>query len=147
MRSPPIKPRGSLRFGFRRLTLLLTTLLTTLALLPVAAPLHATESGEMRLLVQSSPLAGFRHYAGEAFWSQLREGDALTLIREPDNPHDANAVRIEWRGRQLGYLPRAENRAVAAAMDAGEPIDARIARLRVARNPWQRILVNVYARL
>jgi hypothetical protein len=147
MRSPPIKPRGSLRFGFRRLTLLLTTLLTTLALLSVAAPLRAAESGEMRLLVQSSPLAGFRHYAGETFWSQLREGDALTLIREPDNPHDANAVRIEWRGHQLGYLPRAENRAVAAAMDAGEPIDARIARLRVARNPWQRILVDVYVRL
>ena len=22
------------------------------------------------------------------------------------NPRDANAVRVEWRGRKLGYVPR-----------------------------------------
>jgi hypothetical protein len=55
------------------------------------------------------------------------------LVREPDNPHDANAMRVEWRGRKLGYLPRAENRAVAAAMDNGDKVDARIAKLRQHR--------------
>src|SRR5689334_23732236 len=35
---------------------------------------------------------------------------ALDLVREPENPHDANAVRVEWRGRKLGYVPRRDNR-------------------------------------
>lgn len=98
----------------------------------------------VRILVQSSPLAGFRHYAGETLWQEMREGDRLQLIREPDNPHDGNAVRVEWRQQKLGYLPRAENRAVAAALDAGEAVDARIARLREHRNPWRRVLIEVF---
>jgi hypothetical protein len=56
----------------------------------------------------------------------------------------ANAVRVEWHGQKLGYLPRAENRAVAAAMDGGEAVDARIAKLRQHRNPWQRVLIEVF---
>jgi len=101
-------------------------------------------AADVRVLVQSSPLAGFRYYAGEELWSQMREGDRLTLVREPDNPHDTKAVRIEWRGQKLGYLPRAENAAVAGAMDGGEAVDARIAKLRRHRNPWQRVLIEVF---
>jgi hypothetical protein len=104
----------------------------------------AAWAGEVRILVQSSPLAGFRYYAGEALWQEMREGDRLALVREADNPHDANAVRVEWRGQKLGYLPRAENRSVAAALDAGEAVDARIARLRPHKNPWQRVLIEVF---
>jgi hypothetical protein len=101
-------------------------------------------AGDIRILVQSSPLAGFQYHAGEALLHDMREGDRLTLVRESDNPHDGNAVRIEWRGQKLGYLPRAENSAVAAAMDGGEAVDARIAKLRQHRNPWQRVLIEVF---
>jgi hypothetical protein len=44
----------------------------------------------------------------------------------------------------LGYLPRAENRSVAAEIDRGGRVEARIARLREHRNPWQRVLIEVY---
>jgi hypothetical protein len=101
-------------------------------------------AADVRILVQSSPLAGFQYHAGEALWQDMREGDHLTLVREADNPHDANAVRVEWRGQKLGYLPRAENRTVAAAMDKGEAIDARVAKLRQHKNPWQRVLIEVF---
>lgn len=104
----------------------------------------AALAGEVRILVQSSPLAGFQYHAGEALWQEMREGDRLSLVREADNSHDGNAVRVEWRGQKLGYLPRAENRAVAAAMDRGEAVDARIAKLRQHRNPWQRMLIEVF---
>lgn len=112
------------------------------ALLGLAAA--AAPAAEVRVLVQSSPLAGFRYYAGEDLWAQMREGDRLTLVREPDNPHDAKAVRVEWRGQKLGYLPRRENAVVAGAMDGGEAVDARIAKLRRHRNPWQRLLIEVF---
>ncbi len=98
----------------------------------------------VKVLVQSSPLAGFQYHEAAVLWDEMRVGDPLVLAREPDNPHDANAVRVEWRGRMIGYLPRAENRSVAAEMDRGGRVEARIARLREHRNPWQRVLIEVF---
>jgi hypothetical protein len=111
----------------------------------LAAPLAHGQT--IKILVQSSPLAGYQYHAGPALWRELRPGEPLTLSREPDNPHDANAVRVEWRGQLLGYLPRAENRAVAAEMDRGAAVSGRIARLREERNPWRRILIDVFVAL
>lgn len=112
--------------------------------LALAAPSAAQE---MRLLVQSSPLAGFQYHAGEALWERLRVGDALELVREPDNPYDPWAVRVDWRGIKLGYLPRAQNRTVAAELDRGGRLIARIAALQRHRNPWQRLRIEVLAPL
>lgn len=99
---------------------------------------------QVRILVQSSPLAGFQYHDGASLWPALKTGDPLTLRREPDNRHDANAIRIEWQGHMLGYLPRKENQTVAAEMDRGSKLEARIARLKEVADPWQRILVDVY---
>jgi len=98
----------------------------------------------IRILVQSSPLAGFQYHAGTSVWNAMKVGDALQLTREPENPHDAHAVRVDWHGQQLGYLPRAENHAVATEMDRGGRVEARIAKLRSHTNPWQRVLVEVF---
>ena len=112
--------------------------------LPAAAP---AAGGEVRMLVQSSPLAGFQYYQGARLWDEIKVGDALTLVREPANPHDANAVRVEWRGTVLGYVPRRENQALARHMDRGGEVEARISRLTPHRNPWQRIEFEVFAKL
>jgi hypothetical protein len=102
---------------------------------------------QVRMLVQSSPLAGYQYHAGANVWDQLQVGDTLTLIREPANLHDGNAIRVEWRGQQLGYLPRAENQAIAAELDRGTSVEARIGRLKEAKNPWQRVLIDVFIKI
>jgi hypothetical protein len=104
----------------------------------------AVAAQDVRLLVQSSPLAGYRYHEAAAVWKELAVGDRLDLVREPANPYDANAVRVEWRGRKLGYVPRAENAALAWAMDRGEPVAARISALREHRNPRRRIEFEVF---
>ncbi len=121
----------------------------TAARLALCAALAAAPAfpADVRIIVQESPLAGFQYYEGKALWEMLRTGDSLRLVREPQNPHDANAVRIEWRGEMLGYLPRRENADVARQMDRGAPVKARIVRLVEARNPWQRIRFEVYVDL
>ena len=106
-------------------------------LLAVAATSAVADS--IRVLVQSSPLAGSQYYAAGRVWPGLKPGDRLELIREPDNRHDRNAVRVDWRGQPLGYVPRAENRAVARALDAGERLEGRVSRLRDDPDPWRRI--------
>jgi HIRAN domain len=100
-----------------------------------------------RILIQSSPVAGFQFHEGKQLWDQLKVGDALTLVREPANPHDARAVRVEWNGHMLGYVPRAENDAVARQLDRGNKLEARIVRLTKHRDPWKRIEFEVFLKL
>ena len=100
-----------------------------------------------RILIQSSPIAGFQFHEGKRLWDQLQVGDALMLVREPDNPHDARAVRVHWNGHMLGYVPRAENDAVARQLDRGNKLEARIVRLTKHRDPWKRIEFEVFIRL
>ena len=102
------------------------------------------QRGAVRLLVQSSPLAGFRYYDAGTVWAEMRLGDALELVREPDNPHDASAVSVSWRGRRLGYVPRRENGALAWALDRGDRLTARISRLTAHPNPAKRIEFEVF---
>ena len=119
-----------------------------IAILALAAALAMpAQATDVRIIVQESPLAGFQYYEGKGLWEMMRVGDPLALVREPRNPHDANAVRVEWRGEMLGYLPRRENADVARQMDHGAPVKARIVRLTEARNPWQRIRFEVYVDL
>lgn len=109
--------------------------------------LGLAQAGSIQILIQRSPLAGSQYYALDDLWTQIAVGDELSLIREPDNRHDRDAVRVEWQGRKLGYVPRTENRAVAEAMDAGEHLKARVARISAHPDPWRRVEFEVYMAL
>jgi hypothetical protein len=106
------------------------------AAITTAAPAPGAEAV---IVVQRSPLAGFRHYDAAETWRHLTVGDRLQLVREGDNPYDANAVRVEWRGVRLGYVPQRDNAAVARQMDRGAALEARVAVLRENRNRSVRI--------
>lgn len=97
-----------------------------------------------RLLVQDSPLAGFRYHEAPTIFSTLREGDALELVREPANAHDGAAIRVEWRGHMLGYVPRRENKTLAWALDRGERVRARVSRLQDHPNPRERVRFEAF---
>ncbi|HEV8262395.1 MAG TPA: HIRAN domain-containing protein, partial [Burkholderiales bacterium] len=90
------------------------------------------------------PLAGFQYYQGKELWEQMKVGDTLALIREPENLHDPLAVRVEWNGHKLGYVPRKENEAVARQLDRGNRLQARIVRVTKHRDPWKRIEFEVF---
>ena len=119
-------------------------LLPSLLLAAACATVFSAHGQSVQLLVQDSPLAGFRYGEAAAVWPELREGDALDLVREADNPHDANAVRVEWRGRKLGYVPRRENAAVAWGLDRGVRLRARVSRLAQHPNPARRVGFEIY---
>jgi hypothetical protein len=118
-----------------------------LAVLVVMGLLHGalTRAAEALIIMQRSPLAGFRHYEGPDAYAALHAGERLVLVREPDNPYDANAVRVEWRGRMLGYVPQRENAAVARHLDRGTGLEARIVSLRENRNRTVRIELEIVA--
>jgi len=105
-----------------------------------SSPRAATQQG---IILQTSPLAGFQYHAGRAVFPLMRVGDRLGLVREPDNPHDPKAVRVEWRGAMIGYAPRADNVDLARLMDLGTRVEGRILHLQKGRDPWKRVLFEV----
>ena len=123
----------------------LAALLLGLALF--AATWGASAAPSLRILVYTTPLAGSQYYALDALWPQLQVGDRLELMREAGNRHDGQAIRVDWRGQKLGYLPRAANRVVAAAMDRGDTLVGRIAALQRHADPWQRLRIEVFVEL
>ena len=118
----------------------LTALVGGLALPALA---HARPGLNTSKILQHSPLAGFQYHHGETLWPQLAVGQPLQLVREPDNRFDDRAVRGEWQGRKLGYIPRLDNAAVSQLLDRGERVEAVIAGLAESGNPWERVGVEV----
>jgi hypothetical protein len=63
-----------------------------------------------------------------------RPGSAVRLVREPNNPHDANAVAVflvyRWlfwtRSAQIGYLKAGRAKKWAGLMDRGIPVNATV---------------------
>jgi hypothetical protein len=49
-------------------------------------------------------VAGHRHYP--ASQAHISVGDLATLVPEPDNPHDPQAVRIDVGGQAIGHVSR-----------------------------------------
>ncbi|MDY0071959.1 MAG: HIRAN domain-containing protein [Thauera sp.] len=89
--------------------------------------------------LQRSSLAGFQYHQGEVVWSSLVEGASLSLVREPGNAHDPRAVRVDWQGQKLGYVPRIDKAAVSHLLDAGHVLHAEIVALQESGNPWDRV--------
>jgi len=100
-----------------------------------------------RILVQHSPLAGLRYYDGAAVWDEMRAGDTLTLVRDPGNPHDPGAIRIEWHGRMLGYVPRRENADLARQMDFGAAATGRVVAMTRHRNGRKLLTYEIFVPL
>ena len=129
---------------------------------------HGRPPGTESKVLQHSPLAEFQYHHGRMLYPLLAvrpdettshstrpsknddqiagyepaEG-SLQLVREPDNRFDVRAVRVEWQGRKLGYIPRLDNAAVSQLLDHGETLEAAIARLENSSNPWDRVMVEV----
>jgi len=112
----------------------------------LAFPARAAEI-TIHIVVQHSPVAGFKYYDGKALWQHIQKGDPLKLVRESDNPHDRNAIRLEWKGRMLGYVPRRENAHLARQIDHGVPVQARITEVTRHRNGRHRLSYEIIVRL
>ncbi|WP_019623969.1 HIRAN domain-containing protein [Thioalkalivibrio thiocyanoxidans] len=95
-------------------------------------------------LLQTIPLAGFRHHDAPKLWNALKRGQALTLRRERLNPHDDKAVAIDWVDHQLGYLPREQNQLAADLLDRDEPLIARIIAKRDSVSSRKQLELGLY---
>lgn len=77
-------------------------------------------------------IVGMEHQGTTEIVAALEPGIAVTLVREPENKFDKNAIAVWIDGRRVGYVPKSQNVALAAHIDQngiaaimnGQPIEA-----------------------
>lgn len=80
----------------------------------------------------------------EAIQEELAIGDKLVFFREPDNPHDSQAIRIETIDRvKIGYIPREDNIIFSRLMDAGKLLFGKITDKEMC-GKWLRMKIEIY---
>lgn len=50
-------------------------------------------------------ITGVQYYQ---HFEPFKEGVIVNLIKEPDNPHDSNAIRVEIKGKTVGYVANSQ---------------------------------------
>ncbi len=103
----------------------------------------STPSASGPTLILRTRIAGHHYHHGPELMSELSAGQTLELVREPANPHDADAVRLDWNGKSLGYLPRDQNYAPARLLEEGRILSARICDLDFRNDPWRPVGVDI----
>lgn len=64
------------------------------------------------------------------FASNLKEGDEIILIREPNNKYDRFAIKIMKDDYFIGYIAAYENIVMAMLMDQGVKLEAKAGRVK-----------------
>ena len=96
------------------------------------------------ILLFDSFVAGTTHIKDEKVFEEMKEGDKLVLLREPENRFDENAIRIEdEKKRKMGYIPEKDNIVFARLMDAGKYLIARIDRIEM-KGSFRQIAISIY---
>lgn len=62
-------------------------------------------------------IVGMEHQNSVHIVAALEPGVTVTLVREPENKFDKNAVAVWVDGRRVGYIPKSQNVPLAAWMD------------------------------
>ncbi len=66
-------------------------------------------------------IAGMQYRFGNEF---LKKGMEVKLIKEPDNPHDKEAIRVDFDGLgQIGYVANSTNTVKGESYSAGRLYD------------------------
>lgn len=70
--------------------------------------------------------------------------DKLVFYREPNNPYDENAIRIETlNGDKIGYVPKKDNPVFSRLMDAGKNLYG-IIKKKEKLDSWLKIDIEIY---
>ena len=73
----------------------------------------------------NSAIVGIKFHAGSHDkLLETEDGSPVTLVRDPENKFDPNAIRCEIGGRICGFVPAAQAERLAQDIDAGKAVTA-----------------------
>lgn len=93
-------------------------------------------------------IAGVQFHQLKSVINNLSEGDSLTLLPEPSNKFDPNAVRIEYLRKNydsimLGFVPKKFSSEVAAALEVGKVLECVLVTLNKDAKTWEMAEVEI----
>ncbi len=90
-------------------------------------------------------IAGFAYYDGLDVIDQLVLGTPVSLVSEPDNPYDPEAVAIYLERTKLGYIPKDKDSCIASLIyfGHGEIIEAKISSRNLEAHPERQFRIVV----
>ena len=91
-------------------------------------------------------VAGFQRYDGMTVVDRIKPGAVLKMVAEPENPYDPNAVKLEFDGVKLGYIPRDKNwdAAIMAFYGHGDVFECRVSQVDPEAEPWKQVRVTMF---
>lgn len=91
-------------------------------------------------------VAGFQFHDGALVLSEIKVGDVLELVPEPDNPHDPDAVAVKFRGTMLGYVPAESAGPLAVMFHYGhkDAFECRAIQVAPDKDPWKQLRACLY---
>ena len=70
--------------------------------------IRLANAGRVEVVGESHYQPALQTITGRRGWTDILCECSATLVPEPTNPYDANAVRVEIQGQTVGYLSRGD---------------------------------------
>ena len=103
----------------------------------------STKQYQKFYLLQSF-IRGFQYYDGPTIINQMKEGDMLELVREPDNQYDPCAIALHWNNHKIGFVPAEDNEMLSKLLDIGIPeLIAEITFLQTDAAAWENVRIAI----
>jgi len=103
--------------------------------------------GEKAMSTREFFIAGVKFHKLNTVISKLKVGDKFTLVAEPDNKFDSNAVRLEFDGTMCGYVPKTLSAEVSALLEIHDEVNCEIIQLDPTEQPWNQCKVKVWTKI
>lgn len=95
-------------------------------------------------------VAGFKFHEGMLKLSkdELAEGDLVTLVPDPTNPYDENAIKVLYDDAMIGFVPKAINQKLIPVFEQVDEWQGEVIKTNkeaVAEEPWKAVQILVKA--
>lgn len=95
------------------------------------------------VLCESVRVAGTTHVPNISdIMEKMPDEATFKFVREPNNEADAWAIKIEYEGQKIGYMPADKNEMLARLMDGGKTLQGTLLEYELQRN-WWKIFIEV----
>jgi len=82
-------------------------------------------------------IAGVKFHSMPTIIKDIEVGESLTLIPEPANKYDPNAVRIMRSEIFCGYVPKKFSSEVASMLEVGVSLSCTVSAVNPSAKPWE----------
>ena len=90
-------------------------------------------------------IAGFKFHGGvlKATKGELDVGDVVTLVPDPNNAYDENAIEVRHDGEMIGFVPKAVNQKILPMLGSSTATLSRVDEEAALSEPWKAVQVQV----